>query len=69
MHIVAWLKNGRDDVNAHEALLSGGIESLPLSVYCSEPIDRSGLVLGFSCAQEQRIPSLTRKMSKLLDQG
>ena len=67
MHIVARLKTGLSDEAAHRALLDAGIESLPLSVYCSEPIDRSGLVLGFSCASEKRIPALTRKMFEVLE--
>ncbi len=66
MHMVAWLKNGVDDYAAHLALLEVGIESLPLSVYCISPLNRSGLVLGFSCAQEKRIPNLVLRMSKAL---
>ncbi len=66
MHIVAWLKNGVDDQKAHSALLNAGIESLPLSVYCTRPLNRSGLVLGFCCAHEKRIPNLVKRMSKAL---
>lgn len=66
MHIVAWLKNGLEDQVAHNALLEAGIESLPLSVYCIRPWDRAGIVLGFSCAQEQRIPDLVRRVSEVL---
>lgn len=66
MHIVTWLRNGVDDQAAHRALLSAGIESLPLSVYCTRPIDRSGIVLGFCCAHEKRIPNLVKRMSKTL---
>jgi len=66
MHIVAWLQNGMDDQVVHRALLENGIESLPLSIYCIRPLDRSGIVLGFSCAQEKRIPKLVRRMSETL---
>ena len=66
MHIVAWLKNGVDDQAAHSALLNAGIESLPLSVYCTRPLNRSGIVLGFCNAQERRIPDLVRRMSEVL---
>ncbi len=66
MHMVAWLKNGLDDQTAHLALLDAGIESLPLSVYCINPLGRSGLVLGFSCAPEKRIPQLVLRLSKTL---
>jgi len=68
MHIVAWLKNGLDDQVAHKALLDAGIESLPLSVYCTRPIDRSGIVLGFCNVHERRIPDLVKRVSKRLKQ-
>jgi len=55
-----------EDQVAHNALLEAEIESLPLSVYCIEPLDRAGIVLGFSCAQEQRIPSLVKRVSEVL---
>ena len=66
MHMLAWLKNSVDDHAAHLALLEAGIESLPLSVYCIKPIDRSGIVLGFSGVDERRIPKLTKRMSDTL---
>lgn len=66
MHMLAWLKNGLDDQAAHQALLAAGIESLPLSVYCIEPLARSGIVLGFSGANEKRIPKLVKRMSETL---
>ena len=66
MHMLAWLKNGMDDQAAHFALLSAGIETLPLSVYCIEPLGRSGIVLGFSGTPERRIPKLVERMSEAL---
>jgi GntR family transcriptional regulator/MocR family aminotransferase len=67
MHIVAWLKKGLHDQTVHSALLKAGIESLPLSVYCTSPLDREGIVLGFSGAQEKRIPALVSRLSETLD--
>ncbi|MFD1156663.1 MocR-like pyridoxine biosynthesis transcription factor PdxR [Roseovarius aestuarii] len=66
MHMLAWLKRGIDDQTAHSALLDAGIESLPLSVYTSEPIERQALVLGFSGVGEKRIPNLVSRMAKAL---
>lgn len=66
MHMLAWLENGVDDLTAHRALLDGGIESLPLSVYSTHPPDRHALVLGFSGVSEQRMPKLLARMSGLL---
>lgn len=66
MHIIADLKSGIDDETAYRALLNNGIESLPLSVYCLEPIERSALILGFSGVQRKRMPKLVKKMSQIL---
>ena len=66
MHILADLKHGIEDQTAHKALLAHGIDSLPLSVYCSEPIQRSALVLGFSGVPRQAMPRLTKKLGEKL---
>ncbi|MCP4429638.1 MAG: PLP-dependent aminotransferase family protein [Gammaproteobacteria bacterium] len=68
MHIVAWLKNTVDDQTAYNALLTAGIESLPLSVYCTRPLERYGIVLGFCNAHERRIPDLVKRISRTLRQ-
>ncbi|WP_027260118.1 PLP-dependent aminotransferase family protein [Leisingera aquimarina] len=66
MHMVAWLKGGMDDQTAHEALLEAGIDSLPISVYCIEPIGRTALVLGFSGVDERIIPRLVKRLAEAL---
>ncbi len=66
MHMLAWLKNGINDQVAHSALLQAGIESLPLSVYCITPLNRSGIVLGFSGTPTDRIPKLVKRVAKAL---
>ena len=55
-----------EDQTAHKALLAHGIDSLPLSVYCSEPIQRSALVLGFSGVPRKAMPRLTKKLGEKL---
>jgi GntR family transcriptional regulator/MocR family aminotransferase len=67
MHIIAWLKNNLQDQAAFNALLNAGIESLPLSIYCATPLERQGIVLGFCCAHENRIPGLVNRLSEALD--
>ena len=67
MHMLAWLKGGFDDQVTHRALLEAGIESLPLSVYCIEPMDRSAIVLGFSGVSGNRMPKLVKRISKVLE--
>ena len=66
MHIIAWLKNDLQDQSVHSALLNAGIESLPLSVYSATPLVRQGIVLGFCCAHENRIPSLVNSLTDTL---
>ncbi len=66
MHMLAWLKRGIEDQKAHDTLLDAGIDSLPLSVFASERIDRQALVLGFSGVVEKRIPNLVKRMAETL---
>ncbi|MCF6429900.1 PLP-dependent aminotransferase family protein [Leisingera sp. MMG026] len=68
MHMVAWLKHGIDDETAHRALLAAGIDSLPISVYCIEPIGRAALVLGFSGVDERIIPRLVKRLAEALNE-
>jgi GntR family transcriptional regulator/MocR family aminotransferase len=55
------------DQAVYSALLNAGIESLPLSIYCATPLQRQGIVLGFCCAQENRIPGLVNQLFKVLE--
>src|SRR5262249_43743508 len=48
MQIAAWLPCGVSDQNASNKAMACGIEALPLSFYCLEPLERGGLFLGFS---------------------
>ena len=66
MHIIADIESGIDDQTAYKALLGKGIESLPLSVYCLKPIERTALVLGFSGVPRKRMPKLVKKMAETL---
>ena len=66
MHIIADLKRGIDDWQAHLALLDKGIDSLPLSVYCSDPIKRSALVLGFSGVAQKTMPKFAKTLGEKL---
>ena len=66
MHILADLKHGIEDQTAHKVLLEHNIDSLPLSVYCIEPIQRSALVLGFSGVPRKAMRQLTKKLGEKL---
>ena len=47
MHLMAWLPEGMDDLEASRRLWAAGVETVPLSIYCSMPYPRQGLLLGF----------------------
>ena len=66
MHLIAWLKRGLGDYKTHAALLDAGIESLPMSVYADQPIEKQALVLGFTGTSETQIPRLVSRMAKTL---
>ncbi len=66
MHIISDLKRGIDDWRAHLALLGANIDSLPLSVYYTQPVNKSALVLGFSGVPEKAMPKLTKKLGEEL---
>lgn len=66
MHMLTWLKHGVPDKRAHAVLLEAGIDSLPLSVYASEPLKRSALVLGFTGVKEECIPGIVDRMAESL---
>ena len=48
MHLMAWLPKGQDDMAVSRALWAGGIEAIPLSIYCARPYPHAGLLLGFT---------------------
>jgi len=48
MHLIAWLPEGVDERDLSERLWRVGLDVLPLTVYCSQPFERGGLILGFA---------------------
>ncbi len=55
MHLMAWLPEGMDDLRASRRLWAAGIEAIPLSIYCSTPYPRQGLLLGFTGVRPEEI--------------
>ncbi len=66
MHIIADLKIEAEDWAVHKSLLTAGIDSLPLSIYCQKPINQSALVLGFANCSQKVITNLVCEMAEVL---
>lgn len=47
LHLMGWLPEGADDVQAAVQAAAHDVEVAPLAWYCLEPPRRAGLLLGF----------------------
>jgi len=66
MYLVAWLKHGLDDRKAAAAAAASGVDVTPLSSFAVLPMQRGGLVLGFSSYQPSRIRVAVRQLADAL---
>ena len=64
MHLVGWLPPGVDDYAASQSIASLGIEAQPLAAYSIEPLDRGGLLLGYTGVNEGEIKEAVRRMAR-----
>ena len=55
MHLLAWLPDGMNDMTTSRNLWAAEVETVPLSIYCSVPYPRQGLLLGFTGVQPPEI--------------
>jgi GntR family transcriptional regulator/MocR family aminotransferase len=69
MHLVSWLPQGRDDVQASKAAARAGVEVPPLSAYCSERCRRGGLLLGYAGWEPRQIRDAVRRLGASLRDG
>jgi GntR family transcriptional regulator/MocR family aminotransferase len=69
MHLIGWLPKGVSDNAASEAAARNGVEAAPLSAYCSKPLPRGGLVLGYAAVNAKRIKDGTRRLARALRRG
>ena len=61
MHLIGWLRNASlSDIEVCESIWNAGVDCLPLSIFSQKPLNRGGVIMGFACAPEQKIPELTR---------
>ena len=64
MHLVGWLPAGVDDDKASQSIAAQGIDAQPLSAFSIEPLDRGGLLLGYTGVKEDEIRGAVRKMAQ-----
>ena len=64
MHLVGWLPSGVDDDKASQSIAAQGIDAQPLSALSIEPLDRGGLLLGYTGVKEDEIRGAVRKMAQ-----
>lgn len=68
MYLVAWLKRGLDDRKAAMIAADSGVDVVPLSEFAMLPMERGGLVLGFSSYHPSRIRVAVRELAGALKQ-
>jgi GntR family transcriptional regulator/MocR family aminotransferase len=66
MYLVAWLRSGIDDRLAAQSAAKRGIDIIPLSAFCSKPLRRRGVVLGYSAYEPTPIRSAVIRLCSVL---
>ncbi len=66
MHLIAWLPQDSDDLETSRRLWAAGVEAVPLSIYCSTPYPRQGLLLGFTNVRPEEVKPNVEKLVKVL---
>jgi GntR family transcriptional regulator / MocR family aminotransferase len=66
MHLVAWLPPGMDDQAAVRQAAAHGVDTVAISSFGMEPIQRGGLILGYAAVSELEIPDGVRRLAAAL---
>jgi GntR family transcriptional regulator/MocR family aminotransferase len=66
MYLVAWLKPGVDDQVAAKAAAAHGVDAIPLSIFSIMPLQRHGLVLGYSAYEVDAIRLAVQRLCEAL---
>ena len=66
LHVTVLLREGLDDQDVAARLGRRGVATAPLSNSYVGPVRRQGLLLGFGCAQPQRLHAATRILGDVL---
>jgi len=65
LHMIGWLPPGSDDTNISAALQHAGVDAPALSSLSSTPMERGGLVLGFSTPETELVEA-ARVMQRVI---
>jgi GntR family transcriptional regulator/MocR family aminotransferase len=66
MHLIGWLPKGVSDKDASEQAARHRVEAAPLSAYCSKPLARGGLTLGYTAVNPKQIKDGVRRLTQAL---
>ncbi len=66
LYLVAWLNPGVSDQSVARAAALRGMDAIPLSTFCTRPLRRGGLVLGYSSYEVSRIRLAVRQLAAVL---
>jgi GntR family transcriptional regulator/MocR family aminotransferase len=66
MHLVGWLTNGTNDVDASRRCASQGVDVLPLSVCGVEKIQKRAILLGYAAFDDRSIIDGVQRMAAAL---
>lgn len=66
MHLLAWLPDGMDDMTTSRNLWAAEVETVPLSIYCSVPYPRQGLLLGFTGVRPAEIDPGVQRLARTI---
>ena len=64
MHLVGWLPENVNDKIASEKAREHGVETKPLSAYCSDSQQRSGLILGYTAFSAGQIRNGVERLAR-----
>jgi GntR family transcriptional regulator/MocR family aminotransferase len=66
MHLVGWLPEGMNDVEASRRAAVNAVVAPPLSMYSLQPQRRGGLLLGYTAVGEKEIREGVQRLAKAL---
>lgn len=66
MHLVGWLPEGVDDVEASRRAAANGVAAPPLSMYSLQLLRRGGLLLKYTAVGEKEIREGVQRLAKAL---
>lgn len=66
MHLVGWLPHGVSDLDASNRAARAGVDAPALSAYALEPLERSGLLLGYAAVDQADIRQAVQRLGMAL---